>query len=68
MGKIKDDKIFNTYSQIKVKCKICGHVNTMPVFVDVKDCWFCHNKMHNNTSAYFKYKMRKEIERNDKNE
>jgi len=57
----EDTKIMHEYNSIKVKCKHCGHVNAMPVFVDSKVCWFCKKKMNNNTKAYFKYKIRKMI-------
>ena len=55
----KDDKMFETYNEIKVKCKHCGHTNKIPVYVDTQNCWFCHIKLQNNTKSYFKYKMRK---------
>ena len=58
------------YSQkmqdIKVKCPHCGHTNTMPVFVDAKICNWCKNKIYNNSPAYFKYKLRKEMKKYEK--
>lgn len=46
------------YADIKVKCKHCGHTNTMPVFVEEKICSFCKKKIYNNSKAHFKYKLR----------
>lgn len=46
------------YADIKVKCKHCGHTNTMPVFVEEKLCSFCKKKIYNNSKAHFKYKLR----------
>ena len=60
MKKGNDTKILEMYSSIKVKCK-CGHSQVIPVFMDVANCSFCGKKIHNNTKLYFKYKMRKEL-------
>ena len=46
-----------------VTCPNCGHRNTMPVFYDNKICHHCKHKIINNTQAYFKYKLRKEMEK-----
>lgn len=52
-------------AELKVKCK-CGHVKTMPVFLDSTICNQCGNKIKNNTKAYFMYKLRKELKKNEK--
>ena len=57
----EDTKIMQEYNKIKVKCKCCGHTNTIPVFMDTKICSFCKNKINNNTKTYFKYKLIKEL-------
>ena len=62
MSRYKDDtKSMQEYAKIKVKCKYCGHINTMPVFVDAKPCGYCKKKIHNNTQTYFRYKLIKEL-------
>ena len=61
MSRAEDTLMFQNLSQIKVKCKYCGHTNTIPVFLDKKTCWFCKHNITNNTLAYFKYKVRKMI-------
>lgn len=58
----KEDNLrLNRYSDIKVKCKHCGHTNVMPVFVEERICSWCKNKVTNNTKAHFIYKLRNEI-------
>ena len=57
-----DIKMFKTYSEINVKCKYCGHTNTIPVYLDSKYCGYCKKKIYNKGKLYFKYKMRKELE------
>lgn len=47
-------------SKIKVKCK-CGHILTMPVYVDKLICNWCGKVVHNNSKVYFRYKLRKKI-------
>lgn len=54
----EDTKIMHEYNKIKVKCKYCGHINTIPVFLDNKPCGNCKKILNNNTKAWFKYKMR----------
>ena len=61
MSRKEDTLMFQNLSQIKVKCKYCGHINTVPVFLDKKNCWFCKRVIHNKGEAYFKYKLRKII-------
>lgn len=55
-----DIKILEMYQSLKVKCK-CGHTQVMPVFIDTANCKHCGRKLHNNTHEYFKYKLRKEL-------
>lgn len=68
MSRAEDTMMFKTYSEIRVKCKRCGHTNTIPAFLDKKTCWFCKYNITNNTLAHFKYKIRKIIggDNNDK--
>lgn len=49
--------------KLKVKCKVCGHTIFMKVQEDYRICNFCKNKVRNNTSEYFVYKVRKEMEK-----
>ena len=55
-----DTKMLEMYAKLKVKCS-CGHTQVMPVFVDVANCTHCGKKIYNNTELYFKYKLRKEL-------
>lgn len=55
MKKLEED-----YSKIKVKCK-CGHILTIPVYIDKLICNWCGRLVHNNSKSYFKYKIRKEV-------
>jgi len=64
----QDTKQMKEYAKIKVKCKYCGHVNIMPVFVDKKPCGYCKKEIHNNTQTYFRYKLIKELRKVDKSE
>lgn len=57
---IEDSKIAKSYTDVTIKCT-CGHSMAMPVFVDEKICNFCGRKVCNKSKAYFKYKMRKEL-------
>lgn len=61
----KDTKIFDSVNKIKVKCKFCGHTETIPVFLDEKLCSQCKRMIINTTTSHFKYKMRKELEKNN---
>ena len=56
-----DTKAMQEYSKIRVKCKYCGHSNTMPVYLDNKICGFCHKTINNNTPTYFRYRLIKEL-------
>lgn len=62
----EDTKRFKAISEIKVKCRYCGHTNTMPVFMDSKICNWCNHKIQNNSKAYFKYKLIKELRKPQK--
>lgn len=55
-------------TSIKVKCKYCGHTNSIPAFKEDKICNWCHNKIKNTSPAHFKYKLLKLMKENDKNE
>ena len=59
------EKLQDNLAELKVKCS-CGHVKTMPVFLDSTICNQCGNKIKNNTKAYFIYKLRKELKKNEK--
>ena len=61
---IKDDKALEEYEKLKVRCK-CGHRTVMPVYVDKTTCSYCGRTVTNNTKAYFVYKLRKEIRKNE---
>lgn len=62
MNKYKEDtKAMQEYAKIKVKCKYCGHTNTMPVFMDTRICNHCKKLIYNNTKVYFKYNLIKEL-------
>lgn len=58
-------KYSDAMEELKVKCS-CGHSTVMPVFVNQKICSFCGNIVKNNTKAYFLYKLRKELNKNEK--
>ena len=69
MNKYKEDtRAMQEYSKIKVKCKYCGHSNTIPVFMDTKICNYCNNLIHNNTRAYFAYNLIKKLRSVDNSE
>lgn len=59
----QDTKRIESYTNIKVKCPRCGHPQVMPVFLDTNNCSYCGKKIYNNTKLYFKYKLRKELNR-----
>lgn len=62
MSKFNEDtKMFKALSEIKVKCKYCGHINTIPVFLDKKPCGHCKKIINNNSKAYFRYNLIKEL-------
>lgn len=63
--KLIDDKLFSEFEEIKVKC-ICGHKTVMPVYVDKSVCSHCKRTVINNSRAYFKYKLRKELKKHEK--
>ena len=42
---------------ITMKCKYCGHTNTIPAFIDNKICSWCHKRISNQTQAYFTKKI-----------
>ena len=60
------EKLQDNLAELRVKCQ-CGHTKTMPVFLDSTICNQCGNKIKNNTKAYFMYKLRKELKKNEKN-
>jgi hypothetical protein len=62
---IIDEKALSELEKLKVKC-VCGHTKIMPVYQDYAICNFCKRKMYNNTKMYFMYKLRKEINKNEK--
>lgn len=55
-----DIRLFEAYTAIRVKCK-CGHTQSIPVYKDFDYCSHCKRKIQNNTRLYFKYKLRKEL-------
>jgi ribosomal protein L37AE/L43A len=57
----QDTKRIETYTNIKVKCPRCGHTQVIPVYLDSNNCSYCGKKLRNNTRLYFKYKLRKEL-------
>ena len=62
------DKRENYFNKLKVVCPNCGHKVLIPAYVDSIICSWCNHKVRNNTKEYFKYKMRKVKERNEKDE
>ena len=60
-------KLESEMANLKVTCK-CGHKEIMPVYVDKTRCSHCKRTLHNNTKAYFKYKMRKELKNDNEKE
>ena len=46
---------------ITMKCKYCGHTNTIPAFVEEKICSYCHKKIKNTTQAHFTKTMLEKI-------
>jgi len=64
-NRLVDDKVFSEFEKIKVKC-ICGHKTVMPVYIDKTTCSYCHRTLKNNSQAYFVYKLRKVMKKNEK--
>ena len=62
---IIDEKALSELEKLKVKC-VCGHTKIMPVYQETAICTFCGKKLKNNTKMYFMYKLRKEINKNEK--
>ena len=62
---IVDEKALSELENLKVKC-VCGHKMIMPVYLDSTICTYCGKKVKNNTKLYFLYKLRKEINKNEK--
>ena len=68
---MKMSEIENYYTKMKpcrVKCKNCGHINTIQANKSYKICNFCNYKMKNNTKARFEYVLRKTIKEMNNNE
>ena len=62
---IIDEKALSELEKLKVKCE-CGHTKIMPVYQESTICNFCGRKIKNNTKLHFMYKLRKEINKNEK--
>ena len=62
---IIDEKALSEFEKLKVQC-VCGHKTIMPVYQDSTICSFCGKRIKNNTKLYFLYKLRKEINKNEK--
>ena len=62
---IIDPKALSELEKLKVQCD-CGHKVVMPVYLDTMICDYCGRKIRNNTKSYFMYKMRKELQKNEK--
>lgn len=54
----KDGRVIKEEVELRVECPYCKHKNMIPTFLDTKICYWCKNKIKNNTMAYFKYKLR----------
>lgn len=68
---MKMSEIEKHYAKMKpcrVKCKNCGHTNTIQANKDFKICSFCNMKLRNNTKARFEYMLRKTIKEMNKSE
>ena len=60
----EDTKMFDSYSQGKVKCK-CGHTNFM-VDTDRMICSWCGNYVYKNKQVEFKYTMQSMLSKKNK--
>ncbi len=63
----KDGRVISEEVELRVECPYCKHKNMMPVYLDTKLCYWCKNKIRNNTKLYFKYKLRKQKEMRNEN-
>lgn len=54
------EQLQDNLEEIRVVCP-CGHTKRIPVYVDYVICNHCGKKLHNNSKAYFKYRLRKEL-------
>ena len=50
-------------TNLRVECPYCKHKNRMPVQLDEKICYWCHNKIKNNSKLYFINRLRKELKK-----
>ena len=58
-------KYHNKIANIKHKCKHCGHTIIIPEFVDRNLCDHCGHWIYRTPQLEFKYKLRKEMKKND---
>ena len=64
MGYRMEMRAIEEDTSLRVKCPYCGRKNHMPVYVDEKLCYWCKRMIKNNSRAYFKYRLRKELKKN----
>ena len=62
--RIIDKKALSELEDLKVKCS-CGHTFLMTVQQDTALCNHCGKKVQNNTKEHFKYKLLKELRKNE---
>lgn len=56
----KADTILNSeIVALRVQCKRCKSKMFIPAYEEYRLCYFCGNKIINNSKAHFMYKMRK---------
>lgn len=58
MGKKRDDKMFEAYTQIRVYCKNCGHALFIPNPMVYKICDWCGCKNYRNKQCEFLDKLK----------
>lgn len=60
----KPDIVHDKLESLKVRCK-CGHTMSIAAYLDYRICNFCGSKVINNTKEHFKYKLLKELRKNE---
>ena len=64
---IVDNETLDKLNELKVRCE-CGHTLIIPVYRDYNICTHCGKKVQNNTLLHFKFKLLKQMRKEDKNE
>lgn len=57
----RDTKLLDDYSNLKIKCKNCGHPQVIPVFVSKSICTWCGFYIYRNKKTEFSDRLREKL-------